>query len=478
MNNKKLFIYGTSLDFVSRIIFIISGFVLNVVFARYFGVESYGDLAIILSLLTLLNVFLTNGVPNTLSRYMATVDVKRSDLFKKTLIIQIFITIIISLIFIITIDPICRYSNIFYLKQYLYMLLVLLPLNALFYLSIGVLNGVRDFKSQAIVNVIYPVLRLLFIMLLIFVFRMGIASVIIGTAMAYLPSVYFAFSKFNFNNSGHTISVKEILKFSLKIMGLFLLVTIFLNADLIVVKNLAENKRDAGIYGAMMTIGKIAYFVLYSFSTIIFPIISKMKSEDNNTEIPNLLSKVFNAFFGVSALILITMIFYSGDILKILYGNEYVDGYKLLPPYTLGIIGLSITSLIANILFVIQRSKVFLYLIFIAPVIEIIGIYYFYDIMGLLSAAIMFAVTAGLMCISLILLLKIQMPESISFGNLFFIFLSISSAVIFKNSLTSIFTSNVIIGISNFIFLLIFSSLWLHFYGKDIFSNGKELSIF
>lgn len=478
MNNKKLFIYGTSLDFSSRVIFIITGFVLNVVFARYFGVEIYGDLAIILSLLTLLNVFLTNGVPNTLSKYMAAVDVKQTDLFYKTIIIQLMVTVIISFIFLICVDPLCRYSNILYLKRYLFMLLVLLPLNALFYLSIGVLNGLRDFKSQAIVNIIYPVLRLLSILFLIFGFKMGITGVILGTAIAYLPSIYFAFSKFKFTKRGQIINVKEIISFSFKIMGLFLLVTIFLNVDLIVIRSLAESKKDVGIYGAMMTIGKIAYFILYSFSTIIFPIISKMKSEDNNTEIPNLLNKVFNIFFGVSALIIITILFYSSDILRILYGNEFVKGYKLLPPYTLGIIGLSTTSLIANILFVIQKNKIFLYLIFIAPVIEIVGIYHYYDKMGLLSAAIMFAITSGLMSVSLILLLKKQMSNSISHSNLVFISISIGSAVFLKNNIMNMITSNLLREFSGLIFLLIFSSLWLHLYRKDIFSNKKQMSIF
>lgn len=470
MNNKNLFIYGTSLDFISRIVFIVSGFVLNVVFARYFGAEKYGDLAIILSLLTLLNVFITNGVPNSLSKYMANEDIEQKDLFKKSLLIQILVVIVIVILSLIIINILGKFGKIFYLKKYLYMILTLLPLNALFYLSIGVLNGLRDFKNQAAVNIIYPVLRLISVLVLMLAFKMDITAVIIGTAVAYLPSIFYAFVKFKLIDSGKKVKIKEIIKFSLKIMGLFLLVTIFLNIDLIIVRSLAENKRDVGIYGAMMSVGKIPYFILYSFSTIIFPIISNMKSESTSKEIQNLLEKVFNLFLGVGTLILLIMIFYSKDIIRILYGNEYIDGYQLLPAYTFGIIGLSITSLISNILFVIHKKKTFLYVMYLMPFFEVIGIYIFFNKLGIGAAAFMFAISTGVMSLFLLILLKHLMPNSISIKA--FVFMILFLLVSFY--LNSIDTFRPILGL---LLIIIFLLFYLNFFGKKILTNNNLKSI-
>lgn len=471
MNNKNLFIYGTSLDFISRVVFIVCGFALNILFARYFGVERYGDLALILSILTLLNVFLTNGISNALSRFISINETNQIDVFKKSIILQIVIVISITIFIVLGINPICNYLNINYLKSYLYLILILLPLNAFYYLFIGVLNGLRDFKSQSIINIIYPILRLLLVLFLIFVFKLGITAVIIGTAIAYLPSIYYALQKCHLNNTGVEISYKEIVKFSFKIMLLFLLITIFLNIDLIVIKSLTDNKKDIGLYGAVMSIGKIAYFILYSISTIIFPIISNMKSKGKSHEIPKLLLKVFNFFFGISVLIQLVMIFYSKDILQLLYGRDYAEGYLLLPLYTLGIISLSLTSLISNILFVIYNGKAFLYSSFIVPIIEFAGIYYLYDKMGIYSAVLMFASSVGCMSMLLFLFLKYLSPKSLSFKNLFLILFTVFFAAFLKTDVIDTINILIIEKLFGITFIVIFIMVYLKLYGKLFYTN-------
>lgn len=475
MNNKNLFIYGTSLDFISRVVFIISGFILNVIFARYFGAEKYGDLAIILSMLTLLNVFITNGVPNSLSKYMSNENIRQKDLYKKSLLIQLLVVIVIISLSLISINLLYGLGKIFYLKKYLYMILTLLPLNALFYLSIGVLNGLRDFKNQAIINIIYPVLRLICVLILMFYFKMDIIAVIIGTAIAYIPSIHFAFSKFRLIDSGEKIEIKEIVKFSLKIMGLFLLVTIFLNIDLIVIRSLVDNKKDVGVYGAMMSIGKIPYFILYSFSTIIFPIISNMKSVSNSIEIQDLLKKVFNLFLGVGALILLIIIFYSKDILGVLYGSEFINGYLLLPAYTFGIIGLSITSLIANILFVIDKKKTFLYAMYLMPIIEVVGIYLFFNKYGIAAAAFMFAISTGVMSLFLLMFLKHRLPASLSIKAFLFVAVFIFASVLLNRSIINIISIEFLQKAIGFFNILFFMMLYFKFFGKKLlFTNNMK----
>ena len=45
-NSKHIFISGLSFDILSRVVFILAGFTVNIVLARVLGAEKYGDIAI------------------------------------------------------------------------------------------------------------------------------------------------------------------------------------------------------------------------------------------------------------------------------------------------------------------------------------------------------------------------------------------------------------------------------------------------
>lgn len=454
MNNKNLFVFGTSIDLVSRVVFIVTGFLINIIFARYYGAESYGDLAILLSVLTILNMFLTNGVPNSLSRFIASPENSRNEIWRKAFTVQSITVIIITAIAFLTIDLICRYMNVLYLKTSFYFLLIILPLNALYYLHIGVLNGLRDFKNQAIVNIIYPIIRLVSSLILILSFDFGVVGVILGTAIAYLPSIFYASKKWEKQIEGKSILTSELITFSIKVMGLFLLITLLLNVDLIVLKSLTSNKKDIGVYSAMMSIGKIAYFVLYSFSSTIFPIVSNLKSMNKHDEISNLLNKVFRGYLNFGTLIFVVSLFFAAPLLKILYGVEYTSGEKYLPWYTLGIIQLSFVSLITNVLFVTYHGRRFLVILLLMIIVEVVGIYYLYEKFYLMSGPVMFTTSTFVMIAFLMAIMKSNKISSVSFKStlmtILFVALSLLLKYYFTDNIASLFVQHFI----HFIFIV------------------------
>ena len=431
-NSKQLFLSGFSFDIFSRAVFIISGFTINVVLSRVLVAEKYGDVAILLSVIMLLNVFLTNGIPNSLSRFIADPQINNSDLWKKTVLLQTTVVVLVTGFAVIGTKHICLYLNTPSLTRYFYLLLIILPLNGWFYLHIGALNGLRYFRQQAIVNILYPVSRIVIIFFLLFAFNLDLIAVILGTAIAYIPAFIYGQSQWKTVGNGKKISIRRLIVFSFQVMFLFGIITLFLNMDLIVIKNLEPNRELVGKYGAMINVGKIAYFLLYSFSSTIFPIISNLKAENSSERISTLLRVVLSAYIFLGVFIFMITLFFSDLIITALYGSAYLFAAANLSVYTLAIIFLSITAFFSNVLFILLERKGFLLFLFLFLLLEIIGIYLSFHHLGILAGPLMFLLSVFLAALFLGVLLNRVEKGSIPISNicLYFTFAALSFVLV------------------------------------------------
>lgn len=421
-NDKRLFISGLSFDLFSRIVFILSGFSINIVLARILGAEKYGDVTIILSILTLLNVFLTNGVRQGLSRFIADPQLASSDIWRKSVLLQTTICVFLIGIAAIGVKPLSIYLKAPSLAKYFYLLLIVIPLNGLYYLQVGILNGLRRFRQQAIVTIIYSIARILIIFLFLFAFNMELGAVILGTAAAYFFAFLYGHFQWKADREGKKISLRELTGFSIQITILFSIIALFLNIDIIVIKNLEPERKLVGIYGAMVNVGRIAYFLLFSFSSTIFPIISNLKAREANEEIPLIIKDVLSAFFFLGTFFFMITTFFSDLLIQILYGTNYALAADYLPIYTLAMVFLSLMVFLSNILFIVQEKRLFIPLIFLFLVFEIMGIYFMFDHLGISSGPRMSLITLFSATVFLVILVGKIEKGSIPIRNIFIYF--------------------------------------------------------
>lgn len=431
MNTLKPFFVGLSLDFFSRVVFVASGFAVNVFIARFYGKAIFGEITVLLSFLTVLTVILTNGIPNALSRYLSDESFNRASAIKSAAALQSLFAAGVILISWLSISVFSTQLNLVTAKAYFYILLLILPLNALFYLKIGIYNGQRDFKSQCFMNIVYPLTRMSLIFVLLFVMREKISAVMLATAISYLPAIAIGKSVFKSNAATKTVANRVLLFFGLKVMALFALITLFLNIDIIAYNSLESNPLLVGVYGAMATVGRITYFLLYSFSSTIFPLVSNLKAEGKPQKLSELVHRAFSFYFFIGVFIFACAVFYSDIIISLIYGTDYHLASINLSTYVLSMILLSLNSFSAQILLTINRKFSYLSIIFAFLVLEVFLIKFLFPTYGIAAGPFAMAGAQTASFLLLVFLLYKQnanaFPKSVAMFFIASVFLFIAS---------------------------------------------------
>ena len=92
---------GSAFLILSKVIFLISGYAVNILAARILGPSSYGIVGIIISIMTLMNIFFLTGFPRATSKYLSENKKWDKNLIKKAKKLQIIFLTISTIIYIL-----------------------------------------------------------------------------------------------------------------------------------------------------------------------------------------------------------------------------------------------------------------------------------------------------------------------------------------------------------------------------------------
>lgn len=330
---------------------------MNIGLARLLGPVEYGDALLIINIILIFNVFMTNGLYQSLVKYSGKPQIDLRDLWRKASYLQVGTSAILMLINISIAWPLAK---VFTEPQLLYpfiLLSIVIPANGLYYCQIGILNGMHKFKEQATASVIYSLARVLLIFILLLLFNFPLYAIIIGTFVAYAMAYFYSSAQWNHGFGTEVVSQKTLLQEALQFIGLFIFITLFMNIDFFILKSLCKDKMLIGQYGAMINVGKMIYFFIYSFTNTFYPISLKLYFDGNLDAIRTKLRDINSILIVFSFVCIIGTYFFESEIIKILFGAEYVNGNSMLVLYCTAIILLSISVLYAHILSVFSCRK-------------------------------------------------------------------------------------------------------------------------
>jgi len=72
--NKQNVTHGTIYLMLAQVAFVASGYAIHIGLARLLGPSDYGIYAVVISLMTMVNLILTTGIPQAVSKYVAHED--------------------------------------------------------------------------------------------------------------------------------------------------------------------------------------------------------------------------------------------------------------------------------------------------------------------------------------------------------------------------------------------------------------------
>ena len=270
----------------SNVIFFVSGYVLHFFLGNTMSAINYGVVGTIITVLDFEYMFLSNGARQSLSKEISMKRYSTLSVIAKTIAFQL---IVIAFFFVINFfgAPIFGYVlNDSSLDFYFRVAAFLVPANGFFVILLGINDGLRQFGISALLGVIYPIAKLSAVPLVVFPFRdKPVVGVEIGFLLALLVSIVIGIimlvatkGRIKTKSAG-PIAFSTVAKNTLSFSFFFIVVSLVLSVDTLVVKSVVRPARMAGYYTGAVNFGKIAYYLMSAFVTVILPVVSHLVGE-------------------------------------------------------------------------------------------------------------------------------------------------------------------------------------------------------
>lgn len=395
---------GAGIIFIGVIISNFIGIVIQILFGRILGPENYGLFNLGLSVITILGTLIPLGLSQGLTQYIphnlkqknyANVKEALKIGFKLPLAISILSTLIVFLLS----DQI---AIILFHNVGLGIIIKIFSFSLPFWSLHNVQGGIiQAFKKPSyyvyIENILMPLILLGTFLIVTFA-GFSLFGAIIGFVFSsffaffsYLYLIYFKIFNCKINDSVNNEEKKVIrnqlisISFPLFLSGFTFLFMQY--ADKILL-GIYMTPADVGIYTAALTIASLMLFVYSAFSFNFRPLIAESFAMKKIGEIKNIYSTITKWIFIITAPLLTYIIFYSKDILYLIFGNQFISGSLALSILCVGIAMNGLTGLSGETLVSIRKTKLNLYSEIIGAVSNIVLNIILIPIFGILGAAI------------------------------------------------------------------------------------------
>ncbi len=318
------FTRGTFLLMAAQGVFMLSGYVLNVFLARYFGPEIYGQFGVAMAVLVWVEFFVINGVPTAMQKFLsedsdnaaALVKLGRRLQFGYVLVIFAFFAAITPLVSFGLRDP--------SLKQLLWIAAPDIVLYGLYWFYLGVHSGLHRFASQAFVVICYALSKVASSIGLVLL-GAGIAGALIGNFLGSAAGLVIGawlMRKINMPLATTTEHYSRFSKFAVPVVLYTLSINALLYLDLLFVKHFLP-AAAVGHYTAAATIARAPYFIFLGLASTVLPALSRMLAQGDLEASRNLLRQTMRLFLGLLIPVAVLIVANADHLIDLLYGQAY-----------------------------------------------------------------------------------------------------------------------------------------------------------
>jgi O-antigen/teichoic acid export membrane protein len=340
---RKSSLRGAATLSAAQGLYVLSGYVLNVVLARFLGPGSYGVYGVVLTLLTIVNLMQTQGVPQALSRSIAA-GADEYGAWRTALRIQGVASTGGIVLLVVSAPILASVLDDDRLLSGLLIAAAAVPSYAIFATIGGVLNGRRDFMRQAQMNAVYATARVACVIGLALVF--DLAGALVGFALAPVVAAAGLLSARPRGGSGATtFDWRPLVRFALPSIGLALALTATMSVDLLFVKGIISDDDIAGIYAAAQNAARLTYFVIIPAGVVLFPAMAEAIASRDHARQRVLVADGIEGAITVVLLLVAVMAGARIPLLDLAFGSAYEGAstaFELLAP-ALGCLALAYT---------------------------------------------------------------------------------------------------------------------------------------
>lgn len=359
--------------------FVLGSFVIHYYLGKIMSPGEYGVIGTVIAIINLEYLLVNNGVRQGVATSISLMSYSDYSVIQKGIILQLVIMSMVAMVIVVFSRKLALLIGGESYRFDVLITLVILFFMGVYFVFLGVINGRKQLRIEAIILALYPLLKLSVIpMCSLFMDRIlgvevGFIIAGIGALLLSMLVVIFGGDK---ERTGQPISYKFLASSSMGFSVLFMAASVMMNMDLVVVKALVAEKEFAGYYTGVMGFAKISYYMMNPFFLVTLPVITRMYKNGRMCEIEKKINETFSLVFKLVAPITIIISASSSKILTAFYSTDYKRG-----GVTLAILAISVFFLGVHVIMsvflsafgkmrgVIQRSIGMLLLDFIVCVI-------------------------------------------------------------------------------------------------------------
>jgi stage V sporulation protein B len=394
MNNHHL-ARGSIYLITSLVAFYLSGYLIHFMLARIISPITYGAIGVILSILTVLQIFLLNGIPTAAAKYLSE-GANGKEIRDRSLILQLLYTLFIAFLVFITAPIIAGLLNDQAYIAYIKFLPIVIFVRSINQLFDNFFNGYREFTKQSIHMAIDSFPRLLFVFTFIYM-GYGVYGVLGGYAAASLIGIIYAIFFFEPKKTKQSVSYRQILNFSFPVIIYSVFFHLITSLDLFFIKSSTISAEYVGFYTSARVLSTIFAIVSISFSLTLLPSISHSFStgDTGNTKsyIQTSLRYIFIVFIPIAVIISV----YSRELLSLLFTPEYANAGNALSILIWGWFFLQIFFVLSAMINASGKSKIPAFITGLSVIIAFISNFFLVNHYGMEGGAVA-TLIAGIIC--------------------------------------------------------------------------------
>jgi O-antigen/teichoic acid export membrane protein len=349
---------------------------------RMLRIEEFGTLNVLLSILNVYTVP-TTTITMVISRYFAYYHAKKEDdklrvFFRKSLLFVVLFSISMTVIALLFSYPIKYYLRI---DNYLYIFITIFigGISLITPLSLGPLQGLKDFSTLGTFNFIGAFFKLITGMILVYLgFSIfgALGGILLGSVMLLLVG-YFALRKYltSTEDSSIDLDIQEIIRYVYPVLVCNLSLVMLTNIDLFMVKHYFD-AIEAGLYSSAVLFGRIVFYVSSAIVTAMFPIVVQANAKEDSSFDTLKKSLIYSGLF--SLICIIGIFLFPKLTVSILFGSHYIRAIPYFKLISIAILPICLLSVLMNYFLAVGKTKVIAISMAFGSLLEIVLIFYFH----------------------------------------------------------------------------------------------------
>lgn len=335
---------------VSQTIVVALGYVTHVLVGKIGGPPLYGVYGVVLSIMTIINLPLTFGIPIATSKEVAEDPENSGGVFRTAARLQLLFALALAGVTIAVAPLVAFLLGDATLVPLIRFAALIAPAQATYALLANYFNGLHAFATQARLVTLYAVFKLAGSIGFLVWFRSVIGALsgfIVGGILATAVGLPRALPTIR-DRSVRPVPARRLFVFAGSFLGMSVALQLLMSIDLFLVKRLLASDTLAGYYTAATTIARIPYFILQGLGAVFLPSVAQLLTH-NLQDAREFMRKVFRYVYLALLPIAVFSATTSKALLSLFFTAAYHPAAPALTILSLGFGFLSAFYLLATI---------------------------------------------------------------------------------------------------------------------------------